>query len=273
MRWLLLAILLAGCKSRPAAPPQDDTLARLGHAGDIAYTLEEPGQAADQYRAELARARERDDASAIADAGFNLATAQLRANQPREALHTAQDLQAELSRRGIADKGLTLVSAAALFRLNDLPAADRMAATLTAGPPGGLADSAWFLRGLIADANNDSPLLHQSYAALSPTADPGDKAELAARIEHDPAKALHAADLRRNALDYRGMARALALAAAVTPDPAASADLYLRAGQSAAAQHDQPQAQAWLTEAKRRAPNSPLRAQADQALQSTKANP
>jgi len=75
-RCLAVIALLAGCSSPPKGPPDDAALTRLGHAGDIAFNLEQPAQAAEQYRAALARARTRDDAAAIADAGFNLAAAQ-----------------------------------------------------------------------------------------------------------------------------------------------------------------------------------------------------
>jgi hypothetical protein len=256
--------LLAGCSSAPKGPPEDAALARLDHAGDIAFDLEQPAQAANQYRAALLRARTRDDAGAIADAGFNLATAQLHAGQPRAALDTAHRLQAELARRGAADPAFDLVGAVALFRLDDLPGADALAAGLTADPA--LANAAWFLRGLIADTRGDGAGLAAASATLTAGADPGDVAELRARLSHDRAAALRAADLRRDALDYRGMARCLALAAGFTPDAASAADLYLRAGRSAAAQGDTRQASIWLTVAQDLAPDAGLRAEADQAL-------
>jgi len=264
-RCLLSCLALAGCGSAPAAAPIDEKLGRLGHAGDIAYTLEDPGQAAEQYRAALARARERDDPAAIADIGFNLAAAELRGDHPAAAIRTVQQVRGELARRGIADPGLDLITATALFRQGNRADADRVAAGLTGGPPP-LADSAWFLRGLLADARNDRAGLQRAAAALSPAADAGDRAELQARITHDPGLALHAADLRRDALDYRGMARALALAAQASPDPARAADLFLRAGRSAAAQHDTAQARTWLAQARQRAPGPALRAEAGQAL-------
>jgi tetratricopeptide (TPR) repeat protein len=255
--------LLAGCSSASKEPPGDATLSRLGRAGDVAFNLEQPTQAAEQYQAALARARTRDDASAIADAGFNLATAQLRAGQPRAALATARRLQAELARRGISDPAFDLVAATALFRLDDLVAADTTAARLTGSPKPGLADTAWFLRGLIADRQGNRSGLATAAASLSETADAGDAAELQARLSHDRAMALHAADLRRDILDYRGMARCLALAAQYTADASSAADLYLRAARSAAAQGDTQQARAWLAAARERAPDAALRAEID----------
>jgi hypothetical protein len=264
-RLLAVLTLVAGCSSVPKTAPEDATLARFDHAGDIAFNLEQPDQAVTQYRSALARARTRDDAGAIADAGFNLATAELRAGRPSEAMRTAQELRAELGRRGVVDADFELISATALFRLNDLAAADKVLAELTGGKPA-LANAAWFLRGLIADARQDRAGLQQAAAALTPAADPADRAELQARLSHDAALALHAADLRRDGLDYRGMARALALAAQFTPDASAAADLYLRAGRSAAAQGDAAHARAWLDAARERAPGIAVRSIAEQAL-------
>ena len=258
--------LLAGCSSPPGGPPDDAALTRLGHAGTIAFNLEQPAQAVEQYRGALARARTRDDAAAIADAGFNLATAQLRAGQPQAALDTAHELQAELGRRGITDPAFGLIAATALFRLNDLAAADATATGLTGSTDPALANRAWFLRGLIADTKADRPGLQKAAGSLTRTADLADTAELQARLAHDPDLALHAADLRRTALDYRGMARCLALAARFTPETASAADLYLRAGRSAAAQGEAVEARIWLTAARDQATDALLRQEADEAL-------
>lgn len=61
--------------------------------------------------------------------------------------------------------------------------------------------------------------------------------------------AMQAAGIRQEAFDYRGMARALAVAALAAEragDGEAAADLYLRAGRSAAAQSDADTARPWL---------------------------
>ena len=267
MKWLPALLLLAACARTPEpSTPQDATLLRLGQAGGAAYDLERPDEAAEQYRAALARARERDDAAAIADIGFNLAVVQLRAGHPADAAKTARELRAELARRGIVDPAFELITATALFRQSDSAAADQVAAGLTAGQTPALADAAWFLRGLIADGRQDRPGLERAAAALGPGADPADIAELQARRTHDAAMALRSADLRRDALDYRGMSRTLALAASYTPDPTRAADLFLRAGRSAAAHGDTTEARAWLTEGRRRTPDAQLRSDADRAL-------
>jgi len=62
-------------------------------------------------------------------------------------------------------------------------------------------------------------------------------------------QAARAVELRQTTLDYRGLARALALegaAAEHTADKAVAADLFLRAGRSAVMQGDQSDARAWL---------------------------
>jgi tetratricopeptide (TPR) repeat protein len=267
VKWsIAVPLVLAACSSAPKGKPEDATLARLGHSGDIAFNLEEPRQAAEQYRAALKRAFTRDDASAIADAGFNLATAELRVDEPREAMRTASDLRAELARRGLADPDFDLISATALFRLHDLAAADRVAASLTTATDPALANAAWFLCGLIADAQGDRGGLAKAVASFTPAADPADVAELRARLTGDPSLALHAADLRRDELDYRGMARALSVAARFTQNAPQAADLYLRAGRSAAAQGDAEDARAWLGQARDLATDASLRAEAVQAL-------
>lgn len=270
---MVALMLLAGCSSTPKGNPEDATLARLGHAGDIAFDQEHPDQASAQYRAALARARTSDDAAAIADAGFNLATAEMRAGRPRDAMRTAQELSAELRRRGITDPDFELISATALFRLDNLPVADRAASRLTGAKNPALANAAWFLRGLIADARQDRTGLQTAVASMTPAADPADMAELRSRLARSPALAMQAADLRRTRLDYRGMARALALAAQFTPSAAAAADLYLRAGRSAAAQGDTVNARAWLAQARGLAPDTALRGDAEQALHDLSGKP
>jgi hypothetical protein len=263
--WLLVGPL-AACASPPKGPPPDRSLEQLFHAGGNAYDLERPAQAATQYRAALERARMRDDAGAIADAGFDLAAAELRAGDSLAAIATAQEVQAELARRGRGDPGLDLVVATALFRQGYGATADGIAERLTTIKDKGLADAAWFLRGLIADSRGDRAMLATALAAITPPADPADRTELRARLERNAPLALQAADMRREALDYRGMARALALAAQFTADPRAAADLYLRAGQSAAAHDDLDQAKVWLGKARETSPDPAVRVAAATAL-------
>jgi hypothetical protein len=181
----MLALCVSACATQPQGLPEDPTLARLVHAGDIAYDLERPQEAVAQYRAALARAQTSDDATAIADAGFNLAVAELRAGHPQAAIVVAQGVQHELARRGRSDPGFDLITATALFRIGNLAEADRLAAGLTVGGDRHLADSAWFLRGLIADTWGNRVLLQTAVSSLSPTSDPADAAELRARLDRN----------------------------------------------------------------------------------------
>ena len=62
------------------------------------------------------------------------------------------------------------------------------------------------------------------------------------------------------------MARALALAADYTPNAAKAADLYLRAGRSAAAQGDTANARIWLRNARKLSSDKNVRDLAEQGL-------
>jgi hypothetical protein len=264
-RALLIALLLAGCGGSPqkAAAPEDETLKRETSGGDLAYTLERPEEAIAQYQAALTRAQARDDVGAIGDLGYNLAVTELRADAPDRALAFAQETRAELERRKATPfPALLLAEATALFRLNQLGQADAMAVRAQNGSDPQTTARAIFLRGLIADQNGDEAGLAAAAAALQPgtaVALQADASELAARLalrrgapSDAVAAAERAASLRQQAIDYRGLARALALAgqgAKQKGDGAAAAVFYFRAGRSAAAQRDAVSARLWLGEA------------------------
>jgi hypothetical protein len=257
-------------------------LVREGQAAHASYSLERPAEAVTQYRAALTRARARDDTTAIADFGFDLTVAELRANQPTQALSESRALRADLARRGVASfPVLDLVEATALYRTNDKAEADRIAAEVQRSSDPGAVAGATFLRGLIADERGDVGGLRTATAALTsanaaqsarrdvPADAPGDAAELQARLalrNGDPATARRfaeeAADLRRETMDYRGVARALSLAAGAAEqqgDLEGAAALYLRAGRSAAAQGDAVMAKPWLRDARRLSHDPALR--------------
>lgn len=263
---LLLPVMLfaAGCGGgRPATKPQDTTLQEARLAGTEAFTLERPKEAAAQYERALARARARDDATAIGDSGYDLAVAQLAANEPNKALGSARLTRTELERRGATSfPALDLVEAAALYRLGAKQDANTLAARVEASNDPNAAARASFLRGLIADETGDVAGLNRALARLSHPASPeqaADADELAARQDlrrgqwvQAIAAAERAANARRSTLDYRGMARALSVAAAAAAragDRQTAADLYMRAGQSAAAQGDVAIARPWLHQA------------------------
>jgi tetratricopeptide (TPR) repeat protein len=238
-------------------------LERHVRAGELALALGHPDQAADQFRQGLARARMRDDAAAISDLGFDLAVAQLQSSQPAAALATVQDTQAELVRRGtVPIVALKLVEAIALYRIGLPTAADPTAAEVEASDDPESSARASFLRGLIADDRGDAVGLEHALSAIPVTLGPehqADAVELSARLAlrrghmvRARAEAERAANLRRNLMDYHSMARCLALAARaaeLADDTPAAADLYLRAGRSAAAQNDRDSAKRWLRRA------------------------
>jgi len=280
VRWIILLLVLVGCSGPapdPTAPVADLTLQRETTAGRLAYELERDEEAVTQYRAALRRAQERDDLEVIGDIGYNLTVAELRANAPDRALADARATRAELERRGATPfPALLLAEATALYRTGALVEADQAAQPIQRAADPDAAARATFLRGLIADERGDEAGLSAAvevFAAAKTQALEGDFAELAARLalrRNDPVRARHdaarAAELRQETLDYRGLARALAVegvAAERAGDPAA-ADLFLRAGRSAAAQGDKGNARVWLDRAKFLAAGQPVgRAAAD----------
>ncbi|MBO0711774.1 MAG: hypothetical protein J2P47_10905 [Acetobacteraceae bacterium] len=252
---MLLLLPVSGCGGSapaPATPAADATLQREVDAGRLAYEMERNEEAAAQYRAALTRAQSRDDLGAIGDTGYDLAVAELRANEPARALVDARATRAELERRGAKPfPALLLAEATALYRTGAGAEADRTAQLVQRGADADAAAQASFLRGLIAEDRGDTAGLA---AALGSLNRPGakapsleaDSAELDARLalrRGDPEGArqyaARAVELRQAALDYRGLARALAVdgtAAESSGDRSAAADLSLRAGRSAAAQ-------------------------------------
>ena len=235
---ILALALISGCGGKPEpAAPIDPVIERHAYAGQSALTVERPRQAVEEFHRALARARERDDPEAIGDLGFNLAVAQLHAGEPAAALVIA------------------------LYRTGQPAVADAVAARIEAGSDA-ISARAAFLRGLIADDQADVTGLQAALDRIAGSREPehqADAAELAARLAlrrgdtaRARAEAERAANVRRILLDYRALARSLALAAraaALAGDGAASADLYLRAGRGAAAQDDKTSAKRWLNQA------------------------
>jgi tetratricopeptide (TPR) repeat protein len=274
-RLLLVFLLLAGCGgSAPdeSKKPADQALERESEAGRVAYDLEHPEEAAEKYRTALERAQARDDLGQIGTLGYNLAVAELQANAPDRALAAARSTRTELERRGAKPfPALTLVEATALYRTNAVAEADAVAAQAEGGGDADASARATFLRGLIADERGNEPGLTAAADKLRGAKTPplqADAAELAARValrRGDPTLALQEAGraeaLRRDTVDYRGLARVLALqgeAAMRTGDRQSAADLFWRAGRSAAAQGDAKIARQWLRQAANLAPDQPV---------------
>lgn len=287
-RPLLLAALLAGACGGgvpEGGAAEDEVLTRLAGSATRALELDQPQSAAQLYARALARARERDDAARIDDMAFGQATAALAQGDARAALAVTEEVRTDLARRGRpASPRLLLAEATALHRLGRAAAAESRAAEVTQraaeDPAAGL--RGWFLRGLLAAARGDLPALVSARAALvggEGAAFIADAAELEAHLatlRGEPRvaaeRAAAAGALRQDALDYRGLSRALALegsAWARRGEQARAADLLLRAGQGAAARGEAADARAWLTEAARLATTSgrpALTAEARRAL-------
>ena len=247
-------------------------LQRQTHAGQLAFELERNEEAAEQYRTALNRAQARDDPDAIGDTGYDLAVAELRANAAEKAMADARATRIELERRGSKPfPALLLAEATALYRTGAAAEADRAARRIQQSEDADAVARATFLRGLIADDRGDEAGLATTADALTATKTPpfeADSAELSARLalrRGDPARAreqaAHAAGLRQATLDYRGLARALAIEGVAVEragDKIAAADLFLRAGRSAAAQGDKTSARDWLRRATSLAPGRPV---------------
>ena len=264
----LLTLCAAGCGGHPPAlPPEDTALQQAAHSGRQALDFGKPQQAVQQYRQGFELALARSDAGAVGDLGYDLATAQLAAGDPRGASLTVQRTRGEMAARNAPDFAeLDLVQAAVLHQTGNDDVADAWAARAqtTASDPATVARAS-YIRGVIADARSDAPGLAAALSMFRLPADGkplppadwrADRDELAARLaalQDRPAaaasSALAAADLRRQSLDYVDMAQSLALAASARRRQGAAAqaaDLYLQAGESAAARGDNGHAQSWL---------------------------
>ena len=251
---MMLTLAACGGGTEDSGPPPDKKLDQANRSGTQALSMDMPTLAVREYKVALSRAYERDDAAAIADVSYNLALAQMKAGDAKTALATVRDARDELDRRRApVPAELFLVQAAAAYRSGDLSGAEtaaREALTRPAKDPDAV-PRAWFIRGLVAAERGDRALLTQAIAALPPSKQAdleGDRQELHGRsalLDDHAAEALtfleQAAGNRQQALDYRGMARVLALsgeAALRTGQTAQAADLFLRAGRSALLQGD-----------------------------------
>lgn len=249
-------LALAGCggKDPDPGPSPDLRLDQANRAGTRALAMNLPEEAIRQYRQALTRAYERDDATAIGDMGYNLAVALLRAGDAKEALRTVRETRAELERRRQAPPAeLVLVQAAASYRAGDATGAFAATGEIleqSVREPD-TAARAWYIRGMILAERGDVRGVQEAVAALpaSSQADlEADRQELLGRtavLESRLADAVVAfersAQQRQQALDYRGMARALSLAGEATLKtnrPADAAVLFLRAGRSLILQGD-----------------------------------
>jgi tetratricopeptide (TPR) repeat protein len=219
----------------------------------------------------LERAYARDDLGAIGDVGYELAVVRLRQLDAPAAAEQARQSREELRRRGDEPFAeLYLVEAVALYEMGEADRAAPLAEqaiALAPWPGDPVALRAWFLEGRIAADRADAAGLARALDALDvPGSAPSpelqaDRLELIGRRDLQdgrPERALPAlrtsADLRRDAKDYLGMARGLALAGAAAEAAGLgddAADLYFRAGRSAEVEGATADAKRWLGAAAR----------------------
>lgn len=281
---LAALLLLAGCGGRPPpGAPQDSALAQAADSARQSLEFNRLKQAVEQYRQAYVLAVARDDAQAIGDGGYNLAVAELADNDAAGALRTAQRTREALAVRaapGFAE--LDLIQSAALHRLGRDAEADALAAhaQATAGSPATLARAS-YVRGLIADTRGDAAGVAAALARFGQPKNPSpdwqaDHGALTARLDmlqgqyrQAAAHALQAADLYRTQLNYRAMADATALAATAMQRAGSAqeaANLYLQAGESAAARGDAASARRWLARVMQQGVNADTQRTAKEAL-------
>ncbi len=280
--WLIglltaVAILtVSGCGSSPPThkgPAIDQDLERFNRAARLAFDKGRLQQAASFYRKALDRAYVRDDTAAILDAQYNLAFCLMNLQSYQEALGVVQHANTEmvLGGHGNSDDFL-LLEATILYLSGDSDEAwkisDQILATLTQASSV-IESKTHFLRGLISSKQGDIDQLRAAIASLGQPKRPllrADRQELLGRLamaEHNWDAAIEAFDeatkLRREALDYRGMVKVLALAGKASEKAGRAKEAsirYLRAGRSAVLQGQFDDALKWLNRATQIAKNA-----------------
>lgn len=267
---VVVVLYLTGCGTSTPPPPEppDRDLASAWKLARFAFDGGNYEQAVVLYDRTLARAYARDDVQAITTIGYESALALLRTGQATEAATRARRVREELIRRGVPPfPEIVLTEAVALYAAGDPIGAEALAASINVDSRDAAHESvvvarATYLRGMIAADNGDRAAVAQALAKIgNPDAVSlrADRSELMGRLrllEGDHGGAMAAfqetADLRRERHDYPGVARALASAAYAAEAAGLmtdAADLYLRAGRSAATLKRHDEAQKWLRKA------------------------
>lgn len=260
---LLLVSACGPSEQTPVAEPRDPGLESEWRLARSALRDGQHHQAVVLYQRVLDRAYARDDAKTIGDVGYEHALALLRNGQAGDAAAQVRKIRRELERRGArAFASLHLLEAVALYEA-DAPrdAYDAAARALAeAGADDGQTRArAHFVHGMLAADDGHivkSRTALQNMGAPTHAALLADKEMLKGRLlllEKNLTAASHAfgnaADIRQELGDYIGMAKAMAAGAdtaALSGDVSAAADLYYRAGRSAAVQDDLSRARLWL---------------------------
>ena len=267
---MTIAVLtLSGCGSsapRQEGPAMDADLKRFNRAARQAFDKGQLRQAANFYRMALDRAYVRDDTAAILDARYNLAVCLMNLQSYEEALAVVRRGYAEMRLAGRGRSVDYLLLEATIFhRRGDSDEARQITdQILSASIPESsvIHRRTHFLRGLIAAEQGDLDGLRAAITALGQPQEPrlrADRHELLGRLamaeqNWDAAGAAfdRAADLRREAIDYREMVRALVWGGEASEKAGHHREAgihYLRAGRSAFFQNQFDDARKWLNRA------------------------
>ncbi|MDB5377674.1 MAG: hypothetical protein JWR00_2120 [Rubritepida sp.] len=267
MRRLVFLLLLAACSSRSPSPPpaqSDEALDQQLRVGSLALEAGRYEEAARLFDRALIRARERDSPGEIADAATGRSAALLGHGQAAEAARQSSSAAEDLRRRGApVPAELTLAEAVARFRLQEFDAAVVLLVPLRASPDRDAMLRASFIEGLVAGARRDPATLAAARARIGTPevtgfrADAAELAAIAALMDRDAPVALaeagRAAELRRDALDYRGVGRALELSADAARQAGLGereADFALRAALGASSRGDKAEARRLMLRAR-----------------------
>ena len=268
---ILAAVILtvSGCGSSPPkqkGPATDADLERFNRAARLAFDKGRLQQAASFYRKALDRAYVRDDTAAILDAQYNLAICLMNLQAYAEALVVVEHAATEMALAGHGPSvDFLFLEATLLHSSGDSDEAWKMTEQILSPPiqaSSVIKSKTHFLRGLIASKQGDLDQLRAAIAALGQPQQiqlRADRQELVGHLamaEKNWDAAVEAFDaatkLRREALDYRGMVKVLALAgnAGEKAGRAKEASIrYLKAGRSAVLQGLLDDARRWLNRA------------------------
>ena len=257
----------------PTGPPPDAVLTNAMTSGRLAFERGLNPEAVSLYRQALDRAREMDDAVAIADASYNLAAALVRGGEGARAATALLESEAEARRAGgnVAD---VLLLRAKVARLNGAPAeavelADRVLTDPASRPTTGHRVQAHVLKGEVAVeeknwsvAEAQVSLARDALGRVGGTASPAVLAGvvgLRAQVARGRGNLREAgplfdrrADLLRQSGLYQEMTDAIADSADVWMSlgmPAEAGPRFYRAARAASAQGDETRARSLLSKA------------------------
>ena len=276
---MLLAIALlvfGGCgSSAPVqkSPAIDEDLERFNRAAQQAFDSGRLQQAAAFYRKALDRAYIRDDFRAALDAQYNMAICLINLQSYAQAFEVIQQAKTEMAMAGYSrEADFLLLEATVLHFREDSDAAWKMTDQILSATPEAssiVQCKTYFLRGLIASKKGDTDKLREAIVSIGQPKLPLLRADLHELLGHlamaeynwdEAVNAFEAAtDLRREAREYRGMVKSLALAGQASEkagNPHEASVRYLRAGRSAALQGQFDDALNWLNQAEQIASNA-----------------